>query len=72
MCPSQTKRKTFFKECLHKHDRKGPEMCAKQPERPGRGIMSDAIRIRDGIGGGGVGSATQNQLKSKIQPLPIL
>lgn len=48
MCPSQTKRKTFFKECLHKHDQKGPEMCAKQPERPGRGIMSDAIRIRDG------------------------
>lgn len=25
MCPSQTKLKTFFKECLHKHDQKGPE-----------------------------------------------
>lgn len=36
MCPSQAKLKTFFKECLHKHDQKGPEMCAKQPEKKSR------------------------------------
>lgn len=39
MCPSQTKLKTFFKECLHKHGQKGPEMCAKQPEKVKKGIL---------------------------------
>lgn len=35
--PSQKKKKKkkkaqiFFKECLHKHDLKGLELCAKQP-----------------------------------------
>lgn len=37
MCPSQTKLKTFFKECLHKNDQKGPKMCAKQPEKVKKG-----------------------------------
>lgn len=43
----------------HKHDRKGPEMCAKQPEKARKGILCRMpLRIR----GGGLGEVQLNKI----------